>query len=323
MDDYYKDDYYRRLQVLREADFEAIQGAYKGLSKKYHPDTFKGEDKSSAEEEMKLINAAFDILSDPESRRIYDLKYFKNKGTGEGQNNNRSSEEPRASCNEHETYADIPYPNIARAVADAQQIRYSNPNQCVAKLGIATELMLDRILTNLNETIQINKVDNLRRLAECSCIDNEPLLSNIFHLLTYESITQRDDTMVEIMFDEMNNVKKWFIITDLKSKKAATNASESASSRSQGHYYANRNMSNTDTYREEDRPMELDWYYSVWCILPPTLFLPPLGIIIGLVIWGLRVKTVIQNRVLKKTSTAIIGVLLLVVISAFFDYIKS
>ena len=65
-------DLYRILQVDHQAEPEVIEGAYKRLSRKYHPDTNKD---TGAEAKMKLINQAYQILSDPEKRREYDLVY--------------------------------------------------------------------------------------------------------------------------------------------------------------------------------------------------------------------------------------------------------
>lgn len=62
-------DPYRVLGVGRDADADTIKKAYKKLAKKYHPDVNKDP---SADERFKEVNAAFDILKDPEKRRRYD-----------------------------------------------------------------------------------------------------------------------------------------------------------------------------------------------------------------------------------------------------------
>lgn len=69
-----KRDYYEVLGVDRKADEKTIKKAYRKLAKKYHPDTNKG----NAEAELKFKEAAeaYDILSDPEKRRAYDLYGF-------------------------------------------------------------------------------------------------------------------------------------------------------------------------------------------------------------------------------------------------------
>jgi len=62
-------DPYRVLDVGRDADADTIKKAYKKLAKKYHPDVNKDP---SADERFKEVNAAFDILKDPEKRRRFD-----------------------------------------------------------------------------------------------------------------------------------------------------------------------------------------------------------------------------------------------------------
>ena len=65
-------DYYEILQVNKNASPEVIDKVYKMLVKKYHPDLSPDEKKDYAEEKIKLINEAYDILSDKEKRADYD-----------------------------------------------------------------------------------------------------------------------------------------------------------------------------------------------------------------------------------------------------------
>lgn len=63
-------DYYKELELPRDADDEAIKKAYRRLAMKTHPD--KGGDA----EKFKRVSEAFAILSNPEKRALYD-KYGK------------------------------------------------------------------------------------------------------------------------------------------------------------------------------------------------------------------------------------------------------
>lgn len=65
-----KRDYYAVLGVSRDADDSAIKKAYRKLAKKYHPDTSAGN--AQAEEKFKEVTEAYEILSDPEKRKLYD-----------------------------------------------------------------------------------------------------------------------------------------------------------------------------------------------------------------------------------------------------------
>jgi len=67
-------DYYELLNVQRSASDDQIKRAYRKLALKYHPDKVKGTD-SEKEQAAKMfaeINSAYEVLSDPEKRKIYD-----------------------------------------------------------------------------------------------------------------------------------------------------------------------------------------------------------------------------------------------------------
>lgn len=65
-------DHYRTLQVVRAADPEVIERAYKALSLKYHPDRTSAENRIAATRRMQQINDAYAVLRDPDKRREYD-----------------------------------------------------------------------------------------------------------------------------------------------------------------------------------------------------------------------------------------------------------
>lgn len=63
-------DFYQTLGVSRDASEKDIKQAYRRLAKRYHPDANK--DDPRAEEQFKEVNTAYETLSDPEKRRLYD-----------------------------------------------------------------------------------------------------------------------------------------------------------------------------------------------------------------------------------------------------------
>lgn len=65
---------YEILEVSESASKEVIEKAYKVLAKRYHPDLQLPENKQMAEQKMKQINEAYDILSDDSKRKAYDEK---------------------------------------------------------------------------------------------------------------------------------------------------------------------------------------------------------------------------------------------------------
>ncbi len=67
--------HYETLEVSEKASPEAIKGAYKYLAQEWHPDHPKNAGRrTQAEERFKALSAAFDVLSDPDKRAIYDRK---------------------------------------------------------------------------------------------------------------------------------------------------------------------------------------------------------------------------------------------------------
>ena len=66
--------YYEILEVSKNASKEVIEKAYKVLAKKYHPDLQKEENKKQAEQKMKLINEAYEVLSDDTRKKQFDIK---------------------------------------------------------------------------------------------------------------------------------------------------------------------------------------------------------------------------------------------------------
>ncbi|MCC5875715.1 MAG: DnaJ domain-containing protein [Candidatus Sumerlaeia bacterium] len=63
-------DYYEILGVKRNATAEEIRRAYRDLARKFHPDVNKNDPK--AEEKLKEVNEAYEVLKDKEKRRKYD-----------------------------------------------------------------------------------------------------------------------------------------------------------------------------------------------------------------------------------------------------------
>ena len=65
-----KRDYYEVLGINRSADKDTIKKAYRKMAKKYHPDSNAGD--ASAEEKFKEVTEAYNVLSDPEKKKLYD-----------------------------------------------------------------------------------------------------------------------------------------------------------------------------------------------------------------------------------------------------------
>lgn len=70
---------YEILEVSENASKEIVEKAYKVLAKKYHPDLQAEGDKQEAEKKMKQINEAYEVLSNEEKRKEYDVKLIQER----------------------------------------------------------------------------------------------------------------------------------------------------------------------------------------------------------------------------------------------------
>ena len=70
-------DYYAILSVARTASQDEIKKSYRRLARQLHPDLHTGSKKAPMEEKFKELNQAYEVLSDPETRKKYD-KYGAN-----------------------------------------------------------------------------------------------------------------------------------------------------------------------------------------------------------------------------------------------------
>jgi curved DNA-binding protein CbpA len=63
-------DHYERLKISRDAPLEVIRAAYRALAAKHHPD--RHGQSEGANTDMAALNAAYEVLCDPEARAVYD-----------------------------------------------------------------------------------------------------------------------------------------------------------------------------------------------------------------------------------------------------------
>ncbi|XP_077458069.1 dnaJ homolog subfamily C member 11-like [Stigmatopora argus] len=77
--DFNNQDYYSLLNVRKEATLEELKASYRRLCMLYHPDKHRDPElKIQAEQLFNQVHQAFEVLSDPHARSIYDL--FGKKG---------------------------------------------------------------------------------------------------------------------------------------------------------------------------------------------------------------------------------------------------
>ena len=68
------EDYYQTLGIDRKADTDEIRKAYRKLARKHHPDLNPGD--KAAEDRFKKVQEAYDVLSEPKKKTMYDQHGF-------------------------------------------------------------------------------------------------------------------------------------------------------------------------------------------------------------------------------------------------------
>src|SRR5258707_8159756 len=78
-----KHDYYETLSVPRKASAEEVRKSYRKLARKHHPDLNPGD--KSSEDRFKNVQEAYDVLSDPRKRQMYDqVGFYSDSGFAAG-----------------------------------------------------------------------------------------------------------------------------------------------------------------------------------------------------------------------------------------------
>ena len=95
--------YYEILEITENASYEIIETSYKILSKKYNPNSWPSQQSFWAEDRLKEVTEAYQILSNPELRKDYDIKLGinneidKNEVNNMKKNNNSNEEQNKES----------------------------------------------------------------------------------------------------------------------------------------------------------------------------------------------------------------------------------
>jgi curved DNA-binding protein CbpA len=133
--------YYAILGVSHNANFLEIKKSYRKLAKKYHPDRNKSP---LAEETIKKINEAFEILSDRRKRKQYDLEasniYDANDSTFEEKEENLSDQIQRNSYDliKSESKSNLGHDNLLLDTIKSRFHILIEPSLCLAFGGCET-----------------------------------------------------------------------------------------------------------------------------------------------------------------------------------------
>jgi molecular chaperone DnaJ len=117
-------DFYDVLGVPRTADADAIRQAYRRRARELHPDVSTEPD---AEERVRELNAAYAVLSDSQSRMLYDRFGYRGRGNGLGP--------LRTTANPREPVVEVEVDAFEAARGARREVRYATSERCSACKG--------------------------------------------------------------------------------------------------------------------------------------------------------------------------------------------
>ncbi|CAN6717847.1 unnamed protein product [Malus baccata var. baccata] len=118
-------DYYNILKVNRNASEDDLKKAYKRLAMIWHPDKNPAGKRPEAEAKFKQISEAFDVLSDPAKRQIYDLYGEEALKSGQFPPPSSSSSARSSSAAGHHYYANHNNHHQRHAHPDTSSFRFN------------------------------------------------------------------------------------------------------------------------------------------------------------------------------------------------------
>jgi hypothetical protein len=139
--------HYENLQVARNASPEVIKGAYKFLCQKYHPDKYEG-DLSEANRILRIINIAYSVLSDPETRAVHDEWIRKQEAEAV---TNKATSDARMTSNEH---SEVPSPLSLNSSTIPKNKKSASPSKSEAIEG-ANRSWHDRLRLTLRYALAL------------------------------------------------------------------------------------------------------------------------------------------------------------------------
>jgi molecular chaperone DnaJ len=134
--------YYATLGVSQDANFQEIKKSYRRLARKYHPDRNKSP---TAEETIRKINEAFEILSDRKKRKQYDSDSYDKFDSDEPSNevnneilSNGNRLNPNNFTNHHQSHTNLGHDSLLLDTIRSRFHILIEPSLCLAFGGCET-----------------------------------------------------------------------------------------------------------------------------------------------------------------------------------------
>lgn len=158
--------YYAILGVAERASYHEIKRSYRKLARKYHPDR---NSSVHAEEMIKKINAAFEVLSDRDRRAQYDRMDFAPSEPEPQQSHGDHADVPPSATMHENAFADFFNAPHSLEVPKGRFHITVEPSLCMA-FG-SCEVLAPRVFS-----VEKNKRMNPKALVECeTCADYETI----------------------------------------------------------------------------------------------------------------------------------------------------
>lgn len=108
-------DYYAFLGILQNASNEEIHKAYKGKMKLYHPDMQVGkslEEQKAAQKNCQIAQEAYDTLSNPNKKKVYDLEWKRRKQSDDSNKTRTKTNYTHSSNTNQDSYNDDEFEGV-------------------------------------------------------------------------------------------------------------------------------------------------------------------------------------------------------------------
>ena len=179
MSDTQKRDYYEVLEISRNASEQDIKKAFRRLAMKYHPDRNKAAD---AEAKFKEINEAYEVLSTPEKRQMYDTYGFEGPNINQGGFstnfdpfevfNNFFSQDDRGGVEINFDENDSPFSNIFNNIFGGFGSKQSGFRQRnTQKNQIDLKIVIETTLSFIESIKGTKKIISYKRFKHCDDCD--------------------------------------------------------------------------------------------------------------------------------------------------------